>query len=138
MPSRRPIRSPMSFSGSIRWRPAAIIWPTHFGFATLPESELVFRQSLNDYRTLASRFPNDVEYKWGVAMTLSNIGEVVDRLGRPKEALDLIDEARGIFHELAQKLNKDERFEQNRAHNDRLREQVRSASMPRADHSSAA
>ena len=58
-------------------------------------------------------------------MTLSNIAEVVDRLGRPKEALDLVDEARGIFHELAQKLNKDERFEQNRAHNDRSARAVR-------------
>jgi tetratricopeptide (TPR) repeat protein len=89
------------------------------------ESELVFHQSLNDYRSLASRFPNDVDYRWGVAMTLTNIAADAVHLGRPKEALELLDESSRIFDDLSEKLGKKSEFRQHRAKNGRLREQVR-------------
>src|SRR5262249_51832686 len=57
----------------------------------LAEAETVFRQSLADYRTLAGRFPNDVDYRWGVAMTLTNLAAVVLQQDRPKDARELIE-----------------------------------------------
>jgi Tetratricopeptide repeat len=90
-----------------------------------PESELVFRQSLNDYRSLTSRFPADVDYRWGAAMTLTNIAAVADHLGRPKEALVLLDESNRLFDDLSEKLGKHSDFQKHRAKNDRVREEVR-------------
>jgi tetratricopeptide (TPR) repeat protein len=57
------------------------------------EAETVFRQSLKDYRALADRFPNDVDYRWGVAMALTNLAGVVLEQGRAKDAREPIEES---------------------------------------------
>ncbi len=49
------------------------------------EAELIFRQALGDYRTLANRFPNDIDYQWSLAMVLTNIAAVADQRGRAKQ-----------------------------------------------------
>jgi hypothetical protein len=58
-------------------------------------------------------------------MTLTNIGDVANRLGRPKEAHQLLDEASTIYKDLTPKLRKYDRFEHDRAENERVREEVR-------------
>ena len=65
------------------------------------EAEPIFRQALGDYRTLASRFPNDIDYRWSVAMVLTNIAAVADQRGGTKEALGLVDEAAKLFVSLS-------------------------------------
>jgi tetratricopeptide (TPR) repeat protein len=65
------------------------------------EAEKIFRQALQDYRILAGRFPNDVDYRRGVAMALTNLAAVVVGQGRDKEALGLIEEAGKICNDLS-------------------------------------
>src|SRR5262249_868132 len=48
------------------------------------EAEAVFRQALADYRTLVNRFPKDIDYRWGVAMVLTDLAGVLDQQGRPR------------------------------------------------------
>jgi serine/threonine-protein kinase len=91
----------------------------------LAESERVFRQSLNDYRTLASRFPDDTEYRWGVAMVSTNIASVTNKQGRPKESLGLVDESKKIFDRLTEKLGTNDDFQRDLAKNVRVGEEVR-------------
>ena len=64
------------------------------------EAEAIFRLALDDYRTLTSRFPNDVDYRWSVAMVLTNIASVVHHQARDEEARQLLDESKKIFGEL--------------------------------------
>jgi serine/threonine-protein kinase len=91
----------------------------------LRESDLTFRQSLNDYRSLASRFPNDVDYRWGVAMVLTNIAAVADQQGRLDEAVGLLEESKKLFDDLSPKLGKNSNFQEHLTKNTRLREAVR-------------
>ncbi len=85
----------------------------------------VFRESLNNYRSLASRFTNDVDYRWGVAMVLTNIAVVADHQGRPHEALGLLEESKKIFDDLSEKLGKNTDFQQHLAKNIQVREAAR-------------
>ena len=89
------------------------------------EAEPIFRQALADYRTLASRFPNDIDYRWSVAMVLTNIAAVADQRGRAREALDLVEEAAKLFVNLSDSLGKDENFQGHRSKNEQLRELIR-------------
>jgi hypothetical protein len=70
---------------------------------------------------LASRFPNDVDYRWGVAMALSNLAEVVVQQDRPKEALSFIDEAGPMFDNLSKTLGTHAEFQQHTAKHARIR-----------------
>jgi tetratricopeptide (TPR) repeat protein len=90
-----------------------------------PESELVFRQSLNDYKSLASRFPNDIDYRWGVAMALTNVAAVAVEQGRHEEAAGLLEESRKLFDDLSPRLGKNSNFQEHLAKNVRVREVVR-------------
>jgi len=89
------------------------------------EAEPVFRQSLRDYRTLAGRFPNDVDYRWGIAMVLTNIAAVLDQQDRRDEALVLIEEAGRMFNELSGTLGGNREFQAHHAKHARLRELTR-------------
>ena len=91
----------------------------------LTEAGSVFRQALDDYRTLAGRFPDDVDYRWGVALALSNLAEVLDQQGRPGEAVGPIEEAAKIFADLSPKLGNHEEFQENRDKHKSLREAIR-------------
>ncbi len=88
------------------------------------EAEPVFRQSLRDYQTLASRFPDDIDYRWGRAMVLTNIAAVVVQ-DRPKEALGLIEEAGKLFEDLSRTLGSDAEFQQHRVKHAHVHEAVR-------------
>jgi serine/threonine-protein kinase len=88
------------------------------------EAETVFRQSLKDYRTLADRFPGDVDYRWGVAMTLTNLAAVVLQQNRPKDALEPIEEAGKIFDDIKKSLGTNADFEQHRAKQTRIRDEI--------------
>jgi tetratricopeptide (TPR) repeat protein len=97
------------------------------------EAERIFRQSLGDYRTLTSRFPKDVDCRWGVAMTLTNVAALADHQGRSSEALGLLEEAKKLFDGLLEKLGKNEEFVKDRGKNLRILDTVRqhlSASRP--------
>jgi hypothetical protein len=61
----------------------------------------------------------------GDKSNLEEIGLIPFFGPRATEALDLLAEAKGFFLDLARSLSKDEQFEQDQAHNERLREQVR-------------
>jgi hypothetical protein len=89
------------------------------------EAEAIFRQALGDYRTLADRFPDDVDYRWGVAMALTNLAAVVDHQGRPVEAIGPVEEAAKLFADLSAKLSKNEAFQGHRSKNEQLRERIR-------------
>src|SRR5262249_55447808 len=91
----------------------------------LAEAETVFRQSLADYRTLRSRFPNDVDYRWGVAMALTNLAAVVLQQDRPKDARELIEEAGRIFDDLRKALRTNDEFRQHDEKHARIRDAIR-------------
>ncbi len=74
---------------------------------------------------MASRFTNDVDYRWGVAMVLTNIAAVADHQGRPMEALGLLEESKKIFDDLSEKLGKNTDFQQHVAKNVSVREAAR-------------
>jgi tetratricopeptide (TPR) repeat protein len=90
-----------------------------------PEAETIFRDSLKDYSSLEARFPEDVDYRWGVAMTLTNLAEVVIQQGRSKDARELIDESGKIFEELNKTLGTNANFQENRDKNKRIRDALR-------------
>jgi serine/threonine-protein kinase len=89
------------------------------------EADTIFRQSLKDYRTLAGRFPNDVDYPWGVAMTLSNLAAIVFQHGRLKEARELIHESGKIFDELRTRLGTNADFQQHQETHTRIRNAIK-------------
>jgi tetratricopeptide (TPR) repeat protein len=91
----------------------------------LTEAETVFRQSLGDYRALASRFPNDVDYRWGVAMTATSLANVLLQQNRPKEARDLIEESAKLYDDIAKKLGTNADFHQNHEEHKRVRNAIR-------------
>jgi hypothetical protein len=89
------------------------------------EAESIFRQSLKDYRTLADRFPNDVDYRWGVAMAFTNLAAVVLQQGRPKDAREFIEEAGRIFDDIKKSLGTNGEFQQHHAKHVRIRDAIR-------------
>ena len=96
------------------------------GIAQRPaEAEAVFRQVVGEYRTLTGRFPDSVEYRWGVALALANLATVIDQQGRPKEALPLLEESKPIFDDLATKLGTNEAFQKDQATHARTLEAIR-------------
>jgi serine/threonine protein kinase len=91
------------------------------------EAEPVFREALKDYRLLATRFPNDVDYRWSVALVLSNIAALADQRGRYKEAFALVDESKMIFDDLSKTtFDKHEDFQQDFAKCTNLRTTIQS------------
>ena len=44
---------------------------------TTADAEAVLRQALQDYRTLTGRFPGDIDYRWGLAIVLTDLAAVV-------------------------------------------------------------
>ena len=98
------------------------------------EAEPIFRQALGDYRTLAGRFPNEIDYQWSVAMVLTNIADVADQRGRAQEALDLVDKAAKNFINPTASLGEDENFQGHRSKNERLRELIRGHLDPTSTH----
>jgi hypothetical protein len=82
-------------------------------------------QSLKDYRTLADRFPSDMDYRWGVAMTLTNLADVVLQQGRPKDARELIDESAKIYDDIRKSLGGNAEFQQHHAKHLRMRDSIR-------------
>jgi tetratricopeptide (TPR) repeat protein len=89
------------------------------------EAETIFRQSLKDYRTLAERFPNDVDYRWGVAMALTNLAAVVLQQDRPKDAREPIEESGKIFDDIKKSLGTNADFQQHHAKHIRIRDAIR-------------
>jgi serine/threonine-protein kinase len=89
------------------------------------EAETIFRQSLKDYRTLAGRFPNDVDYRWGVAMALTNLAEVVLQQDRPRDARELIEVSGKIFDDIKKSLGTNADFQQHHAKHIRIRDAIR-------------
>jgi serine/threonine-protein kinase len=89
------------------------------------EAESLFRQSLKDYRTLADRFPNDVDYRWGVAMAMSNLAAVVLHQDRPKEAGELIEASGKIFDDLKKTLGNNANFQEHYNKYTRIRDTIR-------------
>jgi serine/threonine-protein kinase len=89
------------------------------------EAESIFRQSLKDYRTLADRFPNDVDLRWGVAMALTNLADVVLQQGRPKDAREFIEDAGRIFDDIKKSLGSNGEFQQHHAKHVRIRDAIR-------------
>jgi eukaryotic-like serine/threonine-protein kinase len=89
------------------------------------EAETVLRLSLRDYQGLATRFPNDVDYRWGVAMASSNLAAVVLRQDRPREARELIEEAGKIYDELKTALGNNPDFRQYYARYTSTRDAIR-------------
>jgi serine/threonine-protein kinase len=89
------------------------------------EAETFFRQSLQDYRTLAGRFPKDVDYPWGVAMTLASLADVVLQLNRPREARDLIEGSGKLFDDLTKSLGNNAEFQEHRRKQALIRDAIR-------------
>jgi len=92
------------------------------------EADTIFRQSLQGYRTLAARFPNDVDYRWGVAMTMTNLAAVLLEQGRTKDARELIEESGKIFDELEKPLGTNPLFRDHHEKQRRVRDEIRQAS----------
>ncbi len=91
------------------------------------EAESVFRQTLKDYRTLSSRFPEDVDYAWGVAMSLTNLADVLFQQGRGGDARGLIEEAARIYDSVKGELAANVNFQKDYAKHQRIREAIRKA-----------
>jgi serine/threonine-protein kinase len=89
------------------------------------EAETIFRQSLKGYRTLADRFPNDVDYRWGIAMALTNLAEVVLQQTRPQDADSLIEESGKIYDDIKKSLGTNADFQENLAKQIRIRDSIR-------------
>jgi tetratricopeptide (TPR) repeat protein len=89
------------------------------------EAEAIFRRSLEDYRSLADRFPNDVDYRWGVAMTLTNLADVVLQQDRARDARELIEEPGRIYDDLQRALGTNDEFRQHREKHIRIRDAIR-------------
>jgi serine/threonine-protein kinase len=89
------------------------------------EAESLFRQSLKDYRTLAVRFPNDVDYRWGAAKTLGNLAAVMLQQGRPEDALELVEESGKIFDDLKKTLGNNAQFQEHYNKYTRIRDAIR-------------
>ena len=89
------------------------------------EAEGVFRQSWRIIGSSPVVFPNDVDYRWSVAMALGNLATVIDQQGRPKEALPLLEESKPIFDSLATKLGSNEAFQKDQATHARTLEAIR-------------
>jgi hypothetical protein len=82
------------------------------------------RQSLRDYRILAGRFPNDVDYRLGVAMALTKLAAVVLQQDHPKEARELIEESGKIFEDLTKTLGNNAHFQQHHDRYARVRDAI--------------
>jgi tetratricopeptide (TPR) repeat protein len=89
------------------------------------EAELVFRLALDDYRKIAGRFPNDVDYRWGVAMALTNLAAVIVEQDRHEDARRLIEESKKIFNDLSGKLGKNSEFQEHLTKHARVSEVLR-------------
>ena len=89
------------------------------------EAELVFRLALEEYRKMAGRFPNDVDYRWGVAMALTNLAAVIVEQDRREDARRLIEESKKIFNDLSGKLGKNSEFQEHLAKHARVRDVLR-------------
>ena len=89
------------------------------------EAEAIFRESLTNYRALAGRFPNDVDYRWGVAMALTNLAGVVLQQDRVKDASELIEESGKIFDDLIKTLGANAHFKEHHDKYTRVRDAVR-------------
>ncbi len=89
------------------------------------EAEPVFRQSLRDYQSLASHFPNAIDYRWGRSMVLTNIAAVVVQQDRPTEALGPVEESAKLFEDLSQALGSNAEFQQHRAKHARVHKTLR-------------
>jgi serine/threonine-protein kinase len=89
------------------------------------EAEAIFRSVLKDYRTLADRFPNDMDYRWGVAMASTSLADVVLQQDRPKDASELIEQAGKIFDDLEKPLGANPEFRQHHEKNKRVRDAIR-------------
>jgi serine/threonine-protein kinase len=89
------------------------------------EAESIFRQSLKGYQTLADRFPNDVDYRWGVAMVLANLAGVVFQQDRPRDAGKLIEESGRIYEDIKRSLGTNADFQQHFAKHIRIRDEIR-------------
>jgi tetratricopeptide (TPR) repeat protein len=91
----------------------------------LAEAEAIFRQVLQSYRTLAARFSDDMDYRWGVAMALTNLADVVLRQDRPRDAREFIEEAGRIFDDIKKSLGTNGEFQQHYAKHVRTRDAIR-------------
>jgi hypothetical protein len=89
------------------------------------EAEAAFRQSLADYRNLVDQFPMDVDHRWGVAMTSTNLAEVLLQQNRPADARELIEEAGKIFDGLTKTLGDNVHFRAHQGKQKRVRDEIR-------------
>ncbi len=89
------------------------------------EAEPVFRRALEDYQKVSARFPNDVNYRWDVAMVLTNLAAVIVAQDRHNEARKLIEESKKIFDDLAGKLGTNDEFQQHLTKHARVNEAIR-------------
>jgi serine/threonine-protein kinase len=89
------------------------------------DAEPIFRQTLEDYRSLTRRFPNNVDYRWGVAMSLTNLAGVVLKQGRAKEAGDVIEEASPIFEAVKPSLENNADFQDHYQKHRQIRDAIR-------------
>jgi len=89
------------------------------------KAETVFRQSLQQYRALADVFPKSVDYRWGVAMSLTNLAGVVLEQGRAMDAREPIEESGRFFAELKKAVGTNTDFQQNYEKHTHIRDEMR-------------
>jgi tetratricopeptide (TPR) repeat protein len=74
------------------------------GAGRLAEAEAAFQRALEPYQTLATRFPDETEPVWSVALIRTDLAEVLGRLGRWAEAVPLLEEAGATYDRLLVRL----------------------------------
>ena len=96
------------------------------------EAETIFGQALKDYRTLAVRFPNDVDYRWGLAMALSNLAAAMLQQDRPRDARGPIEESSTIFNDLKKSLGTNAEFQKHYELHTSIRDAIRRSPAPKS------
>jgi hypothetical protein len=66
-----------------------------------------------------------VDYRWGVAMALTNLAALVLQQGHPQEARQLIEESGKLFDGLTKTLSTNAQFQQHHDRHIRVRDAIR-------------
>jgi tetratricopeptide (TPR) repeat protein len=94
------------------------------------EAESVYRQSLAEYRELTRRYPEEVDYQWGVAMASTNVASLSHQRGERQETLRMLEESTTLYDRLVESLGKNRDFQRDRAKAVKLLETIRHPPKP--------
>ena len=83
------------------------------------QATAMFREVLQLYEKLAARVPSSADFRWGVAMTLSNLGQALlqGRTPDPAAAVDMFRRAEEIYRKLVAEVRGDDQLADHAAAN---------------------